>query len=164
MRAQWLGRWLLVLSAILLVAACQPAPSPSGSLAVLPLITPIAMFEVNSVPAATPTPVRQTSGVRLTANIDGECTGAVESNARCVQPYTGEFVITALNGAEVARVMTNQYGQATSNLPPGKYILGVRTENIYPLAAPVKVDILADRYVHISFSLDSGLRGQSPSK
>jgi hypothetical protein len=164
MRAQRLGRWLLVLSALLLVAACRPTPLPSGLLAAPPPITSIAMFEVDSVPAATPTPVSQTSGVRLTANIDGECAGEAPSNARCVQPYTGEFVITALNGAEVARVMTNQHGQATINLPPGKYILGVRTENIYPLAAPVKVNVLADRYVHISLSLDSGLRGQPQSK
>ena len=71
-------------------------------------------------------------------------------------------MITALNGAEVTRVVTNQTGQATVDLPPGKYLLGVRTEDIYPLAAPVKVDVLADRYVHISLSLDAGPRRQSP--
>ena len=80
--------------------------------------------------------------------------------AGCVQPYAGEFVITELNGAVVTSVMTNQEGQATVELPPGKYILGVRTENVYPLAAPVKINILPDRYVHISLSLDSGLQGQ----
>jgi hypothetical protein len=75
-----------------------------------------------------------------------------------MQPYAGEFVITALNGAEVARVTTNQQGQATVELPPGKYILGVRTEDLYPRVVPVKVNILASRYVYISLSLDSGLR------
>jgi hypothetical protein len=121
---------------------------------------PIAMFEVTPVSAVapTPTPVRQTpSGVRLTANISPMCVEAARSNAECVRPYAGEFVITELNGAEVTRVVTNPAGQATVELPPGKYILGVRTEDVYPLAAPVKVNVLADRYAHISLSLDSGL-------
>lgn len=162
MRAQRLEQWLLVSSAILLVAACRTAPLPIES-AALP-ITQITMFEVSSVPDAAPTPAGPTSGVRLTANITAKCTGVSKSNAGCVQPYTGEFVITAFNGAEVARVMTNLRGQATINLPPGKYILGVRTEKIYPLAAPVKVNVLADRYVYILLTLDSGLRGQPSSK
>jgi hypothetical protein len=160
MRAQQLRQWLPVLSALLLVAACRPAPFPSGPSAAPPPITQIAMFEVKSVPAAASTPIRPTSGVILTATIDGKCVGPATSNAICVRPYAGEFVITALNGAEVARVMTNQQGQATINLPPGKYILGARTENIYPLAAPVKINVLAGRFVHILISLDSGLPGQ----
>jgi hypothetical protein len=73
----------------------------------------------------------------------------------------GEFVITTLNGAVVTSVMTNRDGQAMIALSPGRYILGVKTENIYPLAAPVKVNVLADRYVHILLNLDSGLRDQS---
>lgn len=153
MRAQRPGRGLLVLSTLLLMAACQPAQAPSA---------PMIPFDVNSVPASAPTPDRATSGVRLTASLFLRCAGVAESKAQCQQPYAGEFVITALNGAEVTRVVTNQTGQATVDLPPGKYLLGVRTEDIYPLATPVKVDVLADRYVHISLSLDAGPRRQSP--
>ncbi len=159
MRAQRLGMWLLALS-VILVTACQPSQTLSE-------IKPIAMFEVTHVPvsAPAPTPVTQTlSGVRLTANISPMCVGAAQSSAECTQPYAGEFVVTALNGAVVTSVMTDRKGQATVELPPGKYILGVRTEEIYPLAAPVKVNVVPDRYVHISFSLDSGLPWQLQSK
>ncbi|HSD82717.1 MAG TPA: hypothetical protein VLG46_02605 [Anaerolineae bacterium] len=153
MRAQQRGQWLLILSLIWLAVACQAAPSPS----VPPKsITPITVIEINAVPLLTPTPVRQASGVHLAANINQKCAEAAQPNADCVLPYTGEFVITELNGAEVTRVTTDRAGQVTVDLPPGKYILGVRTEEIYPLAAPVKVDVLADGYVSVSLSLDSG--------
>ena len=167
MRAQRLGLWLLVLSTVLLVAACQPAQSLSAPRSTAPTIVAIAMFEVTPVSTSTPvpTPSAQTpSGVYLSTHISPLCTGAARSMAECVQPYTGEFVITELYGAGVTRVMTNQEGQATIELPPGKYILGVRTENVYPLAAPVKINIFPDRYVQISLSLDSGLQGQLQSR
>src|SRR5512143_2381293 len=97
MRAQRLGQWLLVLSLMSLIVACRTAPLPPASSAT-PSLTPITMFEVKSLPDSAPTPDGPTSGVRLTANIDGECPGTVKSNAGCMQPYAGEFVITALNG------------------------------------------------------------------
>ncbi|CAG0931428.1 hypothetical protein TFLX_02156 [Thermoflexales bacterium] len=153
MRTQQRRPGLLVLSVILLASACQ---SPQSVSTPPTPIAPVTLFEVNTVSTVAPTPVRQTSGVRLAANIDLKCAEAAQPNAECLRPYSGEFVITTLNGAEVARVMTDDEGQATVDLPPGKYILGVRTEEIYPLAAPVKVNVLADRYVHISLSLDSG--------
>ena len=153
MRAQRWGQWLLVLSVIGLAAACQSAQS----LSVPPTpITPITVFETNPVSTLTPTPAKQTSGVHLAVNINLKCAKAMQPNTECAQPYTGEFVITELNGAEVTRVTTDRGGQATVDLPPGKYILGVRTEEIYPLAAPVKIDVLADGYVSVSLSLDSG--------
>jgi len=73
----------------------------------------------------------------------------------------GEFVVTTLNGAEVTRVMTNYQGQALVDLPAGRYIVGARTESIYPYAAPVIVNVIADRYAYVSLRLDAGPRGQS---
>ncbi len=104
MRARRFGRWLLVASAMLMAAACQPARSLSAPPAPRSTIMPIAMFEVTPVSTSVPvpTPVGQTpSGVSLAANISPLCAGAAQSNAGCVQPYAGEFVITGLNGAEV---------------------------------------------------------------
>jgi hypothetical protein len=165
MRAQHFGKWLLLAGVMLVAAACQSAPT--ASLVSAQRIVPIAMFVVTPVPtpAPLPTPIwPQASGVRLSANIGPTCAGMAQGNTSCIQPYAGEFVITQLNGAEVTRVVTGQGGQALINLPPGKYILGVRTENIYPLAAPVKVNILPDRYAHISLNLDSGLEWQSQGR
>jgi hypothetical protein len=96
------------------------------------------------------------SGVHLTARIDTLCTNGAQPGTVCKQPYAGEFVVTGLNGAEVMRVATDYEGQATIDLPPGQYILGVRTEDIYPFAAPIRVNVLTDRYASISFSLNSG--------
>ena len=160
MRARTFLMWLLILTVTTIVAACQPVQAISAP-PLLPAMVPIVAFEVTPVPTSmlVPTPVSQSeSGVRLTALIDTLCTSAARPDTGCVQPYAGEFVVTGLNYAEVTRVVTNHEGQATVELPPGKYILGVRTEGIYPLAAPVKVNVLADRYASISFSLDSGMR------
>jgi hypothetical protein len=109
---------------------------------------------------ATPVP-QSASGVRLAVNISPNCAGAGWYGTQCTQPYAGEFVVTALNGAVVTRVMTDYRGQATINLPPGRYILGARTENIYPFATPVRVNILNDRYAHISFNLLAGNQQQA---
>jgi hypothetical protein len=64
----------------------------------------------------------------------------------CSQPYAGEFVVTTYNGAEVARVVTNWSGQGMVSLPPGRYIVGVRTTGYYPQAAPVYVSVYANSY------------------
>ena len=165
MRAQQLGKWLIIVSTLVLVAACRPAQLGLAPSAAVASIAPLAMFEVAAEAESTPLPapiVESSSGVYLTAYISPMCAETVQPDTGCVQPYAGEFMITELNGAVVASVVTNNEGQATVELPPGRYILGVKTENIYPLAAPVKVNVLANRYVVISFSLDSGLRGQSP--
>jgi hypothetical protein len=160
MCAQRFGKWLFVVSVMLAVTACQPTRMMSAPPTPRPTIVPIAMFEVTPVSTSTPvpTPAKETvSGVVLTASISPMCAAPAQPNAECVRPYTGEFVITELNGAEVTRVITSQNGQAMVNLPPGKYILGVRTEDIYPLAAPVKVNVLADQYASVSLNLNSGL-------
>ncbi len=145
MRKQWLKeRWLILgalLVSVVLLAACQADP----------VVTARSALEVQDSYAqavAAPESVQTESGVQLTAHINSPCTSAA-----CPHPYAGEFVITELNGAEVTRVFTNQDGRATVNLPPGLYLVGVRTEEIYPLAAPVTVDILANHYVSVNMSL-----------
>ena len=100
------------------------------------------------------------SGVFLTASIGPNCIGVSWSSTVCARPYIGEFVVTELNGAEVTRVMTNYWGQAVVNLSPGRYLIGARTETIYPRAAPVVVDIADNGYVSIWLRLDAGPLGQ----
>lgn len=158
MRARTFLMWVLILTVTTIVAACQPVQAISAP-PLLPAMVPGVTLEVTPVPTSTlvPTPVSHGgSGVRLMALIDTLCPGAARLDTECVRPYMGEFVVTELNYAEVTRVVTNQEGQATVELPPGEYLLGVRTEEIYPWAVPVKVDVLADRYASISLNLDSG--------
>jgi len=162
MRARQVGKWLLLVSSLLLVAACQSTQLDSVPPVAASAITPLAMFEVTAEAETASAPALTTaSGVYLTAYISPICPGTVRSNTGCVQPYAGEFVVTELNGAVVTDVMTNNEGQVIIHLPPGKYILGAKTESVYPLAAPVKVDVLSDQYVHILINLDSGLGGQA---
>jgi hypothetical protein len=67
-------------------------------------------------------------------------------------------MITELNGAVVTSVLTDYEGQATVNLPPGTYLVGVVTEGVYPQAAPIRVNVPAGRYVDVSFSLNAGVQ------
>jgi len=98
------------------------------------------------------------------ASITATCTEAAWYGSTCTQLYAGEFVVTALNGAEVTRVWTNFLGQAAVSLPPGRYLIGARTESIYPRAAPAIVDVVADRYTYVSLRLDAGPLGQLLSR
>ncbi len=146
MRTKQMLLWLLVFSMVGLAVASQGARSVSAS--------------ANSSIAALPAPQASPYGTGLfvTASSGPGCNGAAWYGpaSACSQPYAGEFVVTALNGAEVARVMTNYLGQATVDLPPGWYLVGVRTESYYPHAAPVMINVFADRYTSVSFRIDSG--------
>jgi hypothetical protein len=156
-KRMWL--WMLILSLAGTAIVCQPALAVSTpAAAALPgvSIAPLAM-----PPASGPMPVFQGgSGIYLTASIGPTCTTAISFSQECRQPYAGEFVVTQLNGAEVTRVATNYQGQAMVALPPGRYLVGVRTEGFYPRAAPAVVNVLANRYAYVSFSLDTGIRPQ----
>jgi hypothetical protein len=136
MRTKQILLWVIILSLAGLAVIGQPAQSATAS-----------------------APMR--SGVFLMASIDMACTGVVWYGTTCMQPYAGEFVVTALNGAEVTRVWTNFLGQAAVSLPPGRYLIGARTESVYPRAAPALLDVVADRYTYASLRLDAGPRGQS---
>jgi hypothetical protein len=131
MRTKQILLWVMILSLASVVVVGQPARSAVAS-----------------------APNR--SGIFLMASINSTCTQVAWYGAICTQPYAGEFVVTALNGAEVTRLWTNSLGQVMGSLPPGRYLVGVRTENLYPRAAPAVVDVGADRYTYVSLRLDAG--------
>jgi hypothetical protein len=157
MRTKQIFLWMLILSLASTAIACQPAFAVSApAIAVLPG-TSIAALAMP--PASRPMPAFQGgSGIYLMASIGPTCTTANSFGPECRQPYAGEFVVTELNGAEVTRVATNYQGQAMVALSPGRYLVGVRTEEFYPRAAPAVVNVLANRYAYVSFSLDTGIR------
>jgi hypothetical protein len=105
---------------------------------------------------ALPLDAQSGSGVFLAASIGPTCIGISWDSAVCARPFVGEFVATASNGEEVARFTTNYWGQATVNLSPGRYLVGLRSEDFYPRAAPVTVEVVADRYVYVFLRLDAG--------
>lgn len=96
------------------------------------------------------------SGIVLTAHVVLPCNGVVWIDATCTQPYLGEFVVTAPNGAEITRVRTNFLGQAVINLAPGRYLVGARTESIYPRTVPALVEVAAERYTYVSLRVELG--------
>ena len=144
MRTKQILLWALILSLAILAMGSQPARS-----------APAAQF---------PQAFQYGAGIYLTANIGSTCASTTWYSPGCAQPYAGEFVVTELNGAEVTRVMTNYVGQAAVNLPPGRYLVGVRTEDYYPYAAPLIVNVLPDRYAYVSFRLDPGQTLQALSR
>ena len=160
MRTRYFSRFLIIFTALTSIIACAPVQTVT----LLPAQSTV-MPGWQSVATATPI-VRQgsasgyqsDSGLYLTARINAPCAGAVRSGSVCSQPYAGEFVVTASNGAEVARVMTNWAGQAIVTVPPGRYIVGVRTAGYYPQATPVYVSVYADRYASVWFNLTAGPR------
>jgi hypothetical protein len=146
--------WVLILS----VAVVAVVGQPSRSILAAP---PNAASAASKPALLFPQAVQYGSGLYLTAIIGPTCADVGWYSSTCLEPYAGEFVVTALNGAEVTRVMTNYQGQALVDLPPGRYIVGVRTENIYPYAAPMIVNVMADRYAYVSFRLESGVQWQA---
>ncbi len=143
--------WVSILSVAGLAVAAQPAQSILAS-----ADSSAAARPVMQVP-------QYGSGVLVMASGGPACPAVAWYGpvASCLQPYTGEFVVTALNGAEVTRVMTNYLGQAKIDLPPGWYIVGVRTESYYPHASPMIVNVIANRYTSVVFRVDLGLQWQS---
>jgi hypothetical protein len=152
MRAKQVLSWVLILSLASLAMVSQTARSVSAA-------STIAALPAAQLPQA----YQYRSGIFVTASIGAACGWTSWNLPGCAQPYTGEFVVTELNGAEVARVLTNYQGQAMVDLSPGRYVVGVRTENYYPYAAPLIVNVLPGRYAYVSFWLDSGQPRQAPS-
>ena len=154
MRTKRILLWVLILSVAVVTVAGQSARSILAA-------SSNAALSASKAALLLPQTAQYGSGFYLTANVGPTCVNVSWYSPVCTQPYAGEFVVTALNGAEVTRVMTNYQGQALVDLPPGRYIVGARTENIYPYAAPVIVNVIADRYAYVSFRLDSGAQWQA---
>jgi hypothetical protein len=146
MRSKQILLWVLILNVAGMVVVSQPVRSVSAS----------ADSSVAALPVSQA--FQYGSGIFVTASMGSPCAGVAWYGpvSACTQPYAGEFVVTTLNGAEVARLMTNYLGQVMVDLPPGWYIVGVRTESYYPRAAPVVISVLADRYTNVFFRIDSG--------
>jgi hypothetical protein len=160
MRTRYFSLSLLIFMALTLIIACSPAESVA-------LLPPRATVMSGWQYVATATPpagsgsasvYQSDSGLYLTARVVAPCMGVAWSTSACSEPYAGEFVVTTYNGAEVARVMTNWSGQGLVSLPPGRYIVGVRTASYYPQAAPVAVSVYADSYASAWFNLTAGPR------
>jgi len=160
MRTRFLSLSLFIFIVLALITAC----SPVKSVALIPAqstVMPGWQYVATATPAVWQgsTPGYQSDSILfLTARINAPCVGVAWSGSACSQPYAGEFVVTTYNGAEVARVTTNWAGQAVVNVPPGRYIVGPVTTGYYPQAAPVAVNVYADRYASAWVSLTAGPR------
>jgi len=139
--------WVLIFSVAGLTVAFQSARLVSAS----------ADSSV-AAPPVVPQSSQSGSGILVMASSGLACAGVAWYGpvSACLQTYTGEFVVTALNGAEVTRVMTNYLGQARVDLPPGWYMVGVRTETYYPRAAPAIINVPASGYTSVFFRVDLG--------
>jgi hypothetical protein len=154
------------LLALLLLANCKPAatpapqpPSPLPSPVAPQQIVPEATPEVLPGPVGTPIPpVVAASGIRITAKIGPTCPGPQRPGQVCEGPYEGEFSVTTSDGTEAARVMTDQNGQVTVDLPPGQYTVTPKIEGRLPSGAPVDVTVPPGEVVEVSVELDTGMR------
>lgn len=170
--------WLAcVLAALVAAASCRPAATPaaqpaptalvpvvgtalpgeSGALPVPPPLVTATVVEVTPAPTVELIPTGS-SGIHLTATIGPTCPGPERPGQVCTQPYQGQFVVTGGNGAEVARVTTDENGQALIDLPPGEYTVTPQIEGRFPSGAPVSATVGAGQYVEVNVELDSGIR------
>jgi len=67
-------------------------------------------------------------------------------------------VVTDPTGGEVARVTTDQNGQALIDLPPGEYMVTPKIVGRLPSGAPVSANVIDGQYVKVNIELDSGMR------
>lgn len=160
--AGWIALILLALT------GCQPTELPptrsglpppataSPQAAATATIAPTRPAAVNSA-TATAAPGAQ-SGIQIKAVIGPTCPGAQKPGQVCDQPYAGTFTIQDTQGTEVARVVTDDLGQATSAVPPGRYIVALKVEGRFPRGAPVEVTVNAGQIVTVQITLDSGIR------
>ncbi len=154
----------LTICLLAIAVSCRPTGMPVPNTLVpathstSPLPTPIAPQSVSTVPPSPVSTPSAASGVHLTAKIGPTCPGPERPGQVCTQPYQGLFVVTTAAGAEVARVTTDQNGQATIDLPPGDYIVTPKVEGKSPSGAPTNVTIVAGQYVEVNVELDSGMR------
>jgi hypothetical protein len=153
------------LSTMLVLASCKPAATPTSKppsplpTAIQQQNMPEATHEIPPSPVATPIPPTvPTSGIRITAKTGPTCPGPERPGQVCEEPYEGEFVITTSGGAEAARVLTDQNGQATVDVPPGNYTVTPKIEGRFPTGAPVDVTVPPGQVVEVSFELDTGMR------
>jgi len=158
MRTRYLSLSLLIFIVLALITACAPVES----VALIPAqstVMPGWQYVATATPAVwqgSAPGYQSDSGLYLTARITAPCVGTVWPSTACAQPYMGEFVVTAPNGAEVTRVMTNWAGQGMVNLPPGRYIVGPVTTGYYPLATPIVISVYSDSYASAWFNLNAG--------
>jgi hypothetical protein len=164
---------------VLAVTGCRPAATPvalptptaigpvvgtalPGQSGALPVPPPLATTTAPVVTRA-PSPTAEliptgSSGIRLAVTIGPTCPGSERPGQVCTQPYEGLFVVTDPAGGEVARVTTDQNGQALIDLPPGEYMVTPKIEGRLPLGAPVSATVIDGQYVEVNIELDSGIR------
>ena len=179
-KQKWFWGVVLAGCALLILTNCQPAAAPAMQLAPSqvpprPMPTVVLQPPVNPAPTtpsatvqatATVTSVhtaaatQSTSGIRITVSIGPTCPGPSRAGESCVRPYAGEFVIANSAGAEVARVTTDDNGQATVALAPGEYTvkLNLNSKVPYPRGAPATVTVPPGQYVEVTIQLDTGIR------
>jgi hypothetical protein len=77
----------------------------------------------------------------------------------CLTPYAAQLVVLDSEGKVVTRV-TSAAGDGTFavDVPPGDYVVAPATNDSYPIAQPVSVQVVAGNYAEVQINYDTGLR------
>lgn len=155
---------LVCVPAALFMVSCRPtgtlvpATTPASPLPTSVLPQSLPTTTLDAPPSPVSTPATPASGIRLTAMMGPTCPGPERPGQVCTQPYEGVFVVTDGSSVEVARVTSDQNGQATIDLPPGEYTIAPKIEGRFPAGAPTTVTVLSGQYVEVDVELDTGIR------
>jgi hypothetical protein len=85
----------------------------------------------------------------------GPVTPICTAEERCSEPAAGAVLVFSRSGSDVARAHVHPDGTYRITLPTGIYT--IRVASLRPLE-PQAARVIAGRYRHVDFSIDTGIR------
>lgn len=111
------------------------------------------------VEVSTPQPP---SGIRGSVLLGPTCPNppsvGPEGQVPCLTPYAAELVVLDSEGKVITRVTSGADGTFQVDVPPGEYVVTPATNDSYPIAQPVSVQVVPGNYAEVQINYDTGIR------
>jgi hypothetical protein len=108
-------------------------------------------------PQAAPTPRVAVHG-RVTMGPTCPLQRKVPEPGCAPRPFAGTFAITGAGGAAVASVESSAEGRFDITLPPGDYVIALKSKGMMPSMAPQDFTVPPSGETDLELQVDSGMR------
>jgi len=101
------------------------------------------------------------SGIEGRTMVDGGCPMTRDASPCPDKPLASRLTVVKADSAQiVAEATSDDNGYFRIPLPPGHYVLHPAnlTGSVVPIAQPLTITVIADRFASITISFDSGIR------
>ncbi len=106
---------------------------------------------------ASPSPAD--SGVAGYVRVAPSCPGPTRPGQACVAPFAGaRLQLRTPAGKVVRRDSAAEDGVFRIAAPPGRYVLQVEVDGLYPRCEPTPLRIVKGRWTRLTLECDSGMR------